>query len=156
MNKFAMITEQPSSTSDRSKITVWPFTVAVRKFAMKTIFGLKLVIVAGLVLFASGLNAQEAAPEDKAAEPAVVKDPAKQKESPVKAAVDSDQVATVPDSKHVGGEPDGVVQVANLVYANTKSSECFADHFLVQAEQESSISTSRRFHAVKLVQRRNL
>ena len=58
--------------------------------------------------------------------------------------------SSVPDSKHVGGEPDGVVQVANLVYATTKSSECFADHFLVQAEQESSISTSRRFHAVKL------
>jgi hypothetical protein len=56
----------------------------------------------------------------------------------------------IPDPKHVGGEPDGIVQVANLVYAGTKSSECFADHFLVQAEQDSSISTSRRFHAVKL------
>ena len=59
-------------------------------------------------------------------------------------------MAAVPDPKHVGGEPDGVVQVANLVYAGTKSSECFAEHFLVQAEQESSISTSRRFHAIKL------
>ena len=55
-----------------------------------------------------------------------------------------------PDSKHSGGEPDGVVQVANLVYATTKSSKCFSDHFLVQAEKDSSISTSRRFHAVKL------
>jgi hypothetical protein len=56
----------------------------------------------------------------------------------------------VPEAKHSGGEPDGVVQVANLVYAGTKSSKCFSDHFLIQAEKESSISTSRRFHAVKL------
>jgi len=47
-------------------------------------------------------------------------------------------------------EMDSVVQVANLVYAGTKSSRCFADHFLVLAEKESSISTSRRFHAVRL------
>jgi hypothetical protein len=56
----------------------------------------------------------------------------------------------VPDSKHTGGEPDGIVQVANLVYAGHKSSECFSDHFLIKAEKESAISTSRRFHAVKL------
>ena len=56
----------------------------------------------------------------------------------------------VPDPRQTGGEPDGVVQVANLVYAGTKSSRCFSDHFLVTAEKESSISTSRRFHAVKL------
>jgi hypothetical protein len=56
----------------------------------------------------------------------------------------------VPDSKQAGGEPDSVVQVANLVYAGVKSSQCFADHFLVKAEKESAISTSRRFHAVKL------
>ena len=56
----------------------------------------------------------------------------------------------VPDAKQAGGETDGIVQVANLVYAGTKSSRCFADHFLVQAEKESAISTSRRFHAVKL------
>jgi hypothetical protein len=56
----------------------------------------------------------------------------------------------VPDARQSGGEPDGVVQVANLVYAGTKSSRCFSDHFLVKAEKESSISTSRRFHAVKL------
>ena len=56
----------------------------------------------------------------------------------------------VPEPKQVGGEPDGVVQVANLVYAGAKSSQCFADHFLAQAEKVSSISTSRRFHAVKL------
>ena len=34
----------------------------------------------------------------------------------------------VPEAKHAGGEPDGIVQVANLVYAGTKSSQCFADH----------------------------
>ncbi|HLA85026.1 MAG TPA: DUF4159 domain-containing protein [Thermoguttaceae bacterium] len=58
--------------------------------------------------------------------------------------------AAVRDAKQVGGEPDGVVQVANLVYAGTKSSRCFSDHFLVKAEKETAISTSRRFHAVKL------
>src|SRR6266446_6699058 len=54
------------------------------------------------------------------------------------------------EPKQAGGEPDSVVQVANLIYAGVKSSHCFADHFLVKAEKESSISTSRRFHAVKL------
>src|SRR4051794_34713613 len=48
----------------------------------------------------------------------------------------------VPEPKQVGGEPDGIVQVANLVYAGTKSSTCFSDHFLVQAEKDSKISTS--------------
>lgn len=56
----------------------------------------------------------------------------------------------VPDAKQSGGEPDGIVQVANLVYAGTKSSQCFSDHFLSRAEKDSAISTSRRFHAVKL------
>jgi len=56
----------------------------------------------------------------------------------------------VPEPKQMGGEPDGIVQVANLVYAGTKSSQCFSDHFLIQAEKETSISTSRRFHAAKL------
>jgi hypothetical protein len=56
----------------------------------------------------------------------------------------------VPDSRQVGGEPDGVVQVANLVYAGVKSSQCFSDHFLIKAEKDTAISTSRRFHAVKL------
>jgi hypothetical protein len=56
----------------------------------------------------------------------------------------------VPDARQSGGEPDGIVQVANLVYAGTKSSRCFSDHFLIKAEKETAISTSRRFHAVKL------
>ncbi len=57
---------------------------------------------------------------------------------------------TVPDPGQVGGEPESVVQVANLIYAGVKSSQCFSDHFLSAAERESAISTSRRFHAVKL------
>jgi hypothetical protein len=65
-------------------------------------------------------------------------------------AADSKAPALVPDPKQSGGEPDGIVRVANLVYAGTKSSQCFADHFLTQAEKDSAISTSRRFHAVKL------
>jgi hypothetical protein len=56
----------------------------------------------------------------------------------------------VPEPPQPGGEPQSIVQVANLVYAGTKSSKCFSDHFLVKAEKESAISTSRRFHAVKL------
>jgi hypothetical protein len=58
--------------------------------------------------------------------------------------------ALIPDPKQVGGEPEGVVQVANLIYAGVKSSHCFSDHFLIAAEKTSTISTSRRFHAVKL------
>ncbi|MFI5378463.1 MAG: DUF4159 domain-containing protein [Tepidisphaerales bacterium] len=54
------------------------------------------------------------------------------------------------DVHQTGGETQGVVQVANLVYAESKSSKCFSDHFLAEAERVSSISTSRRFHAVKL------
>ncbi len=56
----------------------------------------------------------------------------------------------VPDPRQIGGEPDSVVQVANLVYAGVKSSQCFSDHFLIKAQKETAISTSRRFHAVKL------
>jgi hypothetical protein len=58
--------------------------------------------------------------------------------------------AAIPDPKQVGGEPEGIVQVANLIYAGVKSSHCFSDHFLMAAEKTSTISTSRRFHAVKL------
>jgi hypothetical protein len=56
----------------------------------------------------------------------------------------------VADPESLGGESESVVQVANLIYAGTKTSECFADHFLRRAEQDSSISTSRRLHSVKL------
>jgi hypothetical protein len=58
--------------------------------------------------------------------------------------------AAIADPKQVGGEPEGIVQVANLIYAGVKSSHCFSDHFLMAAEKTSTISTSRRFHAVKL------
>jgi len=62
----------------------------------------------------------------------------------------ADSPAVNSESGVTGGEPDGIVQVANVVYAGTKSSRCFSDHFLIKAEKESAISTSRRFHAVKL------
>ncbi|MEQ1824980.1 MAG: DUF4159 domain-containing protein [Pirellula sp.] len=58
--------------------------------------------------------------------------------------------SVVADPASLGGEAASVVQVANLIYAGTKTSECFADHFLRKAEQDSSISTSRRLHSVKL------
>jgi Domain of unknown function (DUF4159) len=62
----------------------------------------------------------------------------------------SEAAPQVPEPRQVGGETDGVVQVANLIYAGVKSSQCFSDHFLAAAEKDSAISTSRRFHAVKL------
>ena len=57
---------------------------------------------------------------------------------------------TIADPALVGGESSSVIKVANLVYAGTKTSECFSDHFLRRAEESSSISTSRRLHSVKL------
>jgi hypothetical protein len=65
-------------------------------------------------------------------------------------AKDERNLGIVPDPETLGGESASVVQVANLIYAGTKTSECFADHFLRRAEQDSSISTSRRLHSVKL------
>ncbi|MCZ7644419.1 MAG: DUF4159 domain-containing protein [Planctomycetota bacterium] len=55
------------------------------------------------------------------------------------------------DPKHEPpeGEDASRVQVANLIYAGVRSSVCFSDHFLLQTETDSSISTSRRFHPVK-------
>lgn len=58
--------------------------------------------------------------------------------------------AVVPDPQQSGGEPQSIVQIANVVYAGTKTSKCFSDHFLAKAESDSSISTSRKFHTVKL------
>ena len=104
---------------------------------------LSLVLVAsGILALAAPRVAHSDGPEDKATG-ATTKDNAKAPESKT-------SLQPIPDSRHVGGEPDGIVRVANLVYAGTKSSRCFADHFLIRAEKESSISTSRRFHAVKL------
>src|SRR5690242_13495167 len=45
-------------------------------------------------------------------------------------ATDAGAMPTVPEPKQVGGEPQSVVQVANLIYAGVKSSHCFSDHFL--------------------------
>jgi hypothetical protein len=59
-------------------------------------------------------------------------------------------IQVIPDPKQGGGESDGVVQVANLIYAGTKTSKCFSDHFLAEAEKDSAITTSRRLHSVKL------
>ena len=56
----------------------------------------------------------------------------------------------VPEPQEVGGEAQGIVRVANLIYAGTKTSKCFSDHFLLQAEQDSTLSTSRRLHSVRL------
>lgn len=67
-----------------------------------------------------------------------------------KAKVPSSSSPLVADPASSGGESSSIVQVANLIYAGTKTSECFSDHFLRRAEQESSISTSRRLHSVKL------
>jgi hypothetical protein len=103
------------------RITLWALSLA------------PAVILSGMLLV-QPLTAQNAGSPDK------------EKDKATTANVD----AMVPDPKQVGGEPEGIVQVANLVYAGVKSSHCFSDHFLITAEKESAISTSRRFHAVKL------
>ncbi len=59
-------------------------------------------------------------------------------------------VKPLPDPRQVGGEDGSVVEVANLIYAGVKTSKCFSDHFLLRADKESAISTSRRFHSVKV------
>lgn len=56
----------------------------------------------------------------------------------------------VPDSKSIGGESSSIVKVGNLIYAGTKTSKCFSDHFLRSAEQASSITTSKQLHSVEL------
>ncbi len=91
----------------------------------------------GASLIMASLAAQDPAPVQPDSSPAA-QDP------------NRTQLPSVPDPKQVGGEADSIVQVANLVYADSKSSECFSDYFLIQAEQDAAISTSRRFRAVKL------
>ena len=117
-------------------------------FALLTTIGFA---AAGVAQTATGERPPAAASPAKADSPTDVKttkEPNKSAEK--KTANDAKGLSAVPDAKQAGGEPDGIVQVANLVYAGTKSSRCFADHFLIKAEKESAISTSRRFHAVKL------
>lgn len=46
--------------------------------------------------------------------------------------------------------PEGTVQCANLIYAGSKTSNCFSDEFLSTVQQRTSIVTERRFKAVKL------
>jgi hypothetical protein len=58
--------------------------------------------------------------------------------------------AAAPADGPAAGEAESVVQVATLVYARVKSSVCFSDHFLKLAAQTTKISTTRRFHPVKL------
>ncbi|HEX4125301.1 MAG TPA: hypothetical protein VHY37_11285, partial [Tepidisphaeraceae bacterium] len=65
-------------------------------------------------------------------------------------AAGSSSSVVVPEPQNIGGEAEGIIQVGNLIYAGTKTSKCFSDHFLLQAEQDSTISTSRRLHSVKL------
>ncbi len=66
------------------------------------------------------------------------------------AADDTAATNVIADSALIGGESESTVQVAHVVYASDKSSECFADHFLTRAEKDSSITTSGQLHSVKL------
>ena len=58
--------------------------------------------------------------------------------------------SVIADPAQIGGESDGEIHVAHVVYARDKSSECFSDHFLMRAAEDASINTSRRLHSVKL------
>ncbi|MEX2216040.1 MAG: DUF4159 domain-containing protein [Phycisphaeraceae bacterium] len=102
----------------------------------------KLPVALSLLLVVAGLLAAQPSPT------AVPKSDAPKSDAPKKDASAGTGKSLEPHQS--GGESESVVQVANLVYAGTKSSKCFSDHFLVEAEKVSSISTSRRFHAVKL------
>ncbi|HEY2252915.1 MAG TPA: DUF4159 domain-containing protein [Planctomycetaceae bacterium] len=104
-----------------------------------------LLLAGATVLRGAAPSADKAAP-DRTAVPTTSTAATADGKSPAP----PDNMPMVPEPKQVGGEPNSVVQVANLIYAGVKSSHCFSDHFLVTAEQESAISTSRRFHAVKL------
>jgi hypothetical protein len=106
-------------------------------------------VVAPLGAWLAGISALAQNPAGS--EKTTASSPAKASSSATSSApVPAESLPMVPEPKQVGGEPDGVVQVANLIYAGVKSSHCFSDHFLVAAEKDSAISTSRRFHAVKL------
>lgn len=51
---------------------------------------------------------------------------------------------------HLGGEAEGVVKVGRLVYAGSKSSQCFSEHFLHRAAADSAIAADPALHSVKL------
>jgi len=107
-------------------------------------FDVRLATLCVALVLLSAIAPQPAHPQSSGTKPA------KTESAPVSAKPALPTASTVPDARQSGGEPDGIVQVANLVYAGTKSSRCFADHFLVKAEKETTIATSRRFHAIKL------
>ena len=50
---------------------------------------------------------------------------------------------------HAWGK-EGAIQCANLIYAGTKTSQCFSDQFLSNMQQKTTIPTERRFKSVKL------
>ena len=58
-----------------------------------------------------------------------------------------DGYSSPPDSQ------PGIVQCANLIYGQGKSSVCFADEFLAQIQKDTTIRTNRRFCPVKLEDR---
>jgi hypothetical protein len=107
-----------------------------------------LRLCAFALLLLGSVAVLRAAPESAETIPA--SKPADSKSTAAATAASTSDMPMIPEPKQLGGEPGSVVQVANLIYAGVKSSHCFSDHFLVTAEQESAISTSRRFHAVKL------
>ena len=49
-----------------------------------------------------------------------------------------------------GGAREGVVQCANLIYGQNKTSVCFSDAFLAKVQRDTLIRTNRRFYPVKL------
>lgn len=103
-----------------------------------------VILLAVLVVWAAHGSAQNTSPPKKAT--SISKDSNAKNQNGAK----NNSLQRIPDPKQVGRESESIVQVANLVYAGVKSSQCFSDHFLVEVEKDSSISTSRRFHAVKL------
>ena len=67
------------------------------------------------------------------------------------AATDAAGPGAGPSARPPRGGDAGPVRVGVLSYGpEHKTSECFSDHFLRRAEKDSSISTSRRLHSVKL------
>ena len=55
-----------------------------------------------------------------------------------------------PAGSGIGSDNPGQVQCANLIYAQSKTSVCFSDEFLVQIQKDTNIRTNRRFCPVKL------
>ncbi|MDD2601295.1 MAG: DUF4159 domain-containing protein [Kiritimatiellae bacterium] len=58
-------------------------------------------------------------------------------------------VGAVLGSARLQGAP-GSIQCANLIFAGTQTSRCFSDQFLTAAQQQTSVTTERRFKKVKL------